>query len=49
MAWEVEHTDEFEAWWDGLADAEHIQITAILADKLYAVHLESLAKEGLIK
>ena len=22
MAWEVEFTDEFGAWWDGLAEAE---------------------------
>jgi hypothetical protein len=120
MAWEIEHTDEFEAWWNGLAEAEHIQITASVelleergpnlpfpfssgikasvydhmrelrvqiggdpyrifyafdprrmailliggnkagddrfyevhvpwADKLYAVHLDELAKEGLIK
>ena len=28
MAWEVEFTDEFELWWNGLGEPEHIQITA---------------------
>ena len=28
MAWEIEHTDEFEAWWTELGESEHIQITA---------------------
>ncbi len=28
MAWEVEHSDEFEEWWNGLGEPEHIQITA---------------------
>jgi len=26
--WEVEHTDEFEQWWDGLSEAEQESITA---------------------
>ena len=26
--WEVEHTDEFEEWWDSLTEPEHISITA---------------------
>lgn len=28
MAYEIEHTDEFEGWWNTLAEAEHIEITA---------------------
>jgi len=26
--WEVEYTDEFEAWWDGLSEAEQEDIAA---------------------
>jgi hypothetical protein len=26
VAWEVEFTDEFESWWNGLAEDEQIQI-----------------------
>ena len=26
MAWDVEVTDEFKAWWDGLAEAECISV-----------------------
>jgi hypothetical protein len=28
MAWEVEYTDEFEAWWDDLAEEEQESIDA---------------------
>ena len=28
MAWEVEFTDEFEAWWDDLSDEERHEIDA---------------------
>lgn len=28
MAWEVEFTDEFEEWWNGLNEAEQIKIDA---------------------
>lgn len=28
MEWEVEHTDEFEAWWHSLNDREKVEITA---------------------
>lgn len=28
MAWEVEYTDEFEAWWDALTEAEQIDVAA---------------------
>lgn len=28
MAWEVEFTDEFEAWWSGLDEAEQVSIAA---------------------
>ena len=26
MAWEVEVTNEFKSWWDGLTEAEHISV-----------------------
>jgi len=26
VAWEVEVTDEFKAWWNGLTEAEHISV-----------------------
>lgn len=28
MAWEVEYTDEFEAWWNGLTAEEQIELDA---------------------
>lgn len=28
MEWEVEYTDEFEAWWDGLSGAEQEDVAA---------------------
>ena len=28
MAWEVEYTDEFEAWWSGLTEEEQIALDA---------------------
>jgi hypothetical protein len=28
MAWEVEYTDEFEAWWNGLTEEEQIELNA---------------------
>jgi len=30
MAWEVEYTDEFETWWNGLDEEEQIEIDAIV-------------------
>jgi len=30
MAWEVEYTDEFEAWWIGLIEEEQIDIDAVV-------------------
>lgn len=30
MAWEVEYTDEFEAWWDGLDENEQESVTAFV-------------------
>ena len=30
MAWEVEYTDEFEAWWSGLADHERRDVSAVV-------------------
>ena len=30
MAWEVEYTDEFEAWWIDLDDGEQIDIDAVV-------------------
>lgn len=31
MAWEVEFTDEFGQWWDGLSEAEQIDVSAVVA------------------
>lgn len=28
MEWEVEYTDQFEAWWEGLGEAEQEDIDA---------------------
>ena len=28
MEWEVEFTDEFSNWWDGLSDAEQVDVNA---------------------
>jgi hypothetical protein len=30
MAWEVEYTDEFEAWWVGLDEDEQIDVDAVV-------------------
>jgi len=30
MSWEVEYTDEFEAWWDTLTDSEQESIAAVV-------------------
>ena len=30
MAWEVEYTDEFEAWWVGLNEEAQIDIDAVV-------------------
>jgi hypothetical protein len=30
MAWQVEYTDEFEAWWIGLDEEEQIDIDAVV-------------------
>ena len=30
MEWEVEYTDEFEAWWDGLCEEEQDSVAAIV-------------------
>jgi len=30
VAWEVEFTDEFEYWWNGLLEAEQIKIDAVI-------------------
>jgi hypothetical protein len=30
MAWEVEYTDEFETWWNGLDEEEQIEMDAIV-------------------
>ena len=43
MKWEVEYTDDFGEWWNGLREDEHVPI----ADRLYDKHLETLRKEGL--
>ena len=38
MGWEVEYTDEFEAWWEESFGPK--------ADGLYDDHLRSLEQEG---
>ena len=30
MSWAIEYTDEFEAWWEMLADAEQESIAAVV-------------------
>lgn len=30
MVWEVEYTDEFEIWWDGLTEKEQVDIAAVV-------------------
>ena len=46
MAYDVEYTDEFGAWWAGLSEAE--QVFVPIADNLYDQHLAELKKEGLL-
>ena len=43
VAWEVEGTDEFAGWFEGLIDDEHVPI----ADTLYDEYLWELRREGL--
>ena len=28
MSWDVEYTDEFEAWWEGLSEQEQVSLSA---------------------
>ncbi len=28
MRWDVEYTDEFEAWWSGLSESEQVSVAA---------------------
>jgi hypothetical protein len=28
MEWEVEYTDELSSWWDGLSEAEQVDVNA---------------------
>ena len=30
MAWEVEHTDEFEGWWETLTEEEQVSVAAMV-------------------
>lgn len=30
MAWDVEYTDEFEGWWNGLSDSEQESVAIIV-------------------
>ena len=47
MDWEVEHTEEFEQWWEGLdADDRWYEQFVPRADALYDVHLDELQREG---
>jgi hypothetical protein len=45
VAWEVEYTDEFGAWWEMLSEAEQRAVIPE-ADRLYDEHLEELREEG---
>ena len=31
MCWDVEYTDEFEAWWEGLSEQEQVSLAASVA------------------
>ena len=31
MSWDVEYTDEFEAWWEGLSEQEQVSLAASVA------------------
>ena len=53
--WEVEYTDEFGDWWNGLTEAEQESVDASvhlleehvpLADRLYDERLAAPRKEG---
>ena len=52
--WEVEYTDEFGAWWQGLIGGDKTgndrwyEEFVPLADRLYDEHLAELKREGLI-
>lgn len=52
VAWDIEATDEFQAWWAGLSDAEHEAITvgiAVLEEKGPALgrpRVDTLAKDS---
>jgi hypothetical protein len=49
MAWEVEDTHDFEAWWEALtADDRWYDTFVPIADRLYDAHLDALRREGLI-
>ena len=30
MEWEVEYTDEFEAWWEALSETEQVDVAAVV-------------------
>jgi len=30
MEWEIEYTDEFEAWWDALSEEEQIDVDSVV-------------------
>lgn len=44
MNWEIEYTDDFGGWWEGLSEETQVP----RADRLYDEHLVQLKKEGLI-
>ena len=48
VAWEVEVTDEFKAWWNGLTEAEHISVErAVLLLEERGPHLPFPYSSGL--
>jgi len=44
VAWDIEGTEEFHAWFSGLASAERISVAA----KIDLLHLKEIKGEGLI-
>lgn len=46
--WEVEYTDEFGQWWDGLTQAQQEALDDRVMLLLYDTYLEELAEEGLL-
>ena len=45
--WEVEFTDEFETWWEALAEGQQAAVDdrVVLLDDLYDEHLRTISDE----